>query len=363
MGTPLRVIEHLGIKVPVHADFPAEIVRALETGSYEWPEWLVLERILVQGDAVFEIGGGCGFLSARTARDPRVARVITAEANPALLPLIKELHELNQVSADIVGAAIGTNDGSALLDIHPQFWGSRVSETGGGANLVQVPAMSLSRCLDTFLPSVLVVDVEGYELSLFREISSLGPVRHVVIELHEWFYGLSGVEQVIQAFAKIGFFVDPEAVCGGVVAFKSAHGSDADRLRGRGAPRGLLETDLRPLEDRTPLAPFVERVVSSGGEDRVAMEVLAFSAAQNNIPLAVPRAVGMTWMRLGEWHRALLTYRHILSRPEVKAVAGDLMTMAWIMNALGDSRRMIHLANMAVELDPEAEPRISLTTR
>ncbi|MBY0397947.1 MAG: FkbM family methyltransferase, partial [Thermoleophilia bacterium] len=93
-----EVIETLGIKVPfVPSIVTPKIERPMRRGRYEGGEAKALRKVLRPGDRVLELGAGVGLLSTISAMVKGVERVTAVEANPGLIPLIRETHRLNGI--------------------------------------------------------------------------------------------------------------------------------------------------------------------------------------------------------------------------------------------------------------------------
>ncbi len=94
-----EIITSSGIKVPfVPAIITPKIERPMRNNRYEGGECAALRRILRPGDRVLELGAGVGLLSTVAGLIEGIGSVTTIEANPDLIPLIRETHRLNGVT-------------------------------------------------------------------------------------------------------------------------------------------------------------------------------------------------------------------------------------------------------------------------
>lgn len=105
-----NTIELSGIIIPIDENILSPtIIAAMRSGIYENRESLVLPHILKEGDRVLEIGAGVGYISTLAARDSRTASIRVYEANPFLIPMIKNVHEINKVDGIEVINRVLTN--------------------------------------------------------------------------------------------------------------------------------------------------------------------------------------------------------------------------------------------------------------
>jgi hypothetical protein len=120
--TPLsysRTVETHGIKVPlVEGVISERMERVMERGRYDSGEVRILRRVLRPTDRVLELGAGIGLVSTAAAEINGPENVVAKEANPNLVPLIAEIHKLNDLSSLQVLNGLGVT--------HPASSGIRV---------------------------------------------------------------------------------------------------------------------------------------------------------------------------------------------------------------------------------------------
>jgi FkbM family methyltransferase len=204
-----EVIVSRDVRVP----FVPEIVtprieRPLRSGRYEKGERMALAAILRPGDRVLELGAGIGLLSTVAARVEGIGRIVAVEANPALIPMIRETHRLNGVDGVVVENAVVTASAAAgdTADFYlrADFWASSMEPLSRPyGSVVQVPCRSLAALLADHDPTVIVCDIEGGEIDLFDK-ADLSRVRALVIEFHPKVYGEAGRARVEAAIAAQG---------------------------------------------------------------------------------------------------------------------------------------------------------------
>ncbi len=130
------------------------------------PIWLEMrfarDRIISKGDVIFECGAhhGCSTILLSKWVGP-AGRIVTFEPEPSNFSTLQrnvELNHLANVSAR--RAAVGAEDGELRFDVA----GSSIATNGKG---VAVPVVRLDDFAD-LNPTILKVDVEGFELDVLR---------------------------------------------------------------------------------------------------------------------------------------------------------------------------------------------------
>ncbi|MCB2128349.1 MAG: FkbM family methyltransferase [Rhodobacteraceae bacterium] len=209
-----EVLTVAGIRIPFDPKVITPLTEApMRAGTYELAEARELRRILRAGDRVLELGGGVGFLSTIAALSPGIGRVVTVEASPKLIPMIRETHRLNGVTGVevIAGAAVAEGGGDIDFFLRPHFWGSSLdANLRAYSRAVKRPRIAVAPLIAGLRPSVIVCDIEGGEDGLF-DGADLSPVRHMVIELHPKAYGEEGVDRVLAVLNAKGLRGDPTA--------------------------------------------------------------------------------------------------------------------------------------------------------
>ncbi|MCP5036870.1 MAG: FkbM family methyltransferase [Rhodobacteraceae bacterium] len=198
--------------------------RALRLGNYERREVEAVKAMVRPEDVVIELGAGIGYMSTFMARNRNVSKVYAFEANPALIPHIKHMHEANDVdNVEVHNALLGQRKGKANFYIRENFLASSMEEEPEGKNspVISVEEIEVRGIKATFKeikPSFLVCDIEGAEAKIlpYADLSSL---RGAVIELHPQWIGQKGVKAVFDAMHKAGLTYFPKPSNKKVVAF------------------------------------------------------------------------------------------------------------------------------------------------
>ncbi len=214
-------LEANGVLIPYDpAIITPAIKHAIEAGYFEAEEAAQLPHIVEPEDIVLDIGAGIGFISTLIAR--RAERVISVEANPALIPFMEALHRLNGVkNATPLNVVLGDAEaGMATFYQRVDFWmGSLAAGPNPYKTTVSVPYMGLNALLKKERVSLIVCDIEGAEAFLFSS-AELCCVDRIYLELHDHITGLKGVASVFEAMAARGFTYDPRFSSGAIVLFR-----------------------------------------------------------------------------------------------------------------------------------------------
>jgi len=204
---PFPLIDYQGLKLKTNgAD--VIITAALVNGNYEPFTLTVFHALILEGlrkkmtdTFVFaDIGANIGiFAIAAAARNPGL-RAFAFEPNPASYRLLQENVELNGLkNVTAVNAAVGAEAGKVSLDVSSPHAGFH-SIYGSGSNRIEVPALALD---DFFpaqgcVPSLIKVDVEGYEPLVLRGMRTLlkkGPLQ-IILEFNPEHLNRGGKEPV-----------------------------------------------------------------------------------------------------------------------------------------------------------------------
>lgn len=201
--------------------------RSIRRGNYERPERQAMNGLLTPDDHVLEIGAGIGFMSTLMVRDHNVAHVVSYDANPDLIPYIREVHALNNVGdrTEIRHGIISAQAGPPrTFYVRGDFLASSLCDNlddrfGGVVRTSEVPQIPLASILEDFPVTVLVCDIEGGEAELLPELD-LNSFRAAVVELHPQTIGLAGVNRVFDALMRAGMAYDAARSEQAVVTFQ-----------------------------------------------------------------------------------------------------------------------------------------------
>ena len=115
---------------------------------------------------------------------------------------------------------VAAEDGTTTFYLNEDFWISSMAPQPGTAP-VRLPMRSISGLLAEVRPTVLIVDIEGGEASIFEGVD-LSTVREAIIEVHPAAVGARGVHRVFLHMAASGLYDDLLRSSGAIVVFSRA---------------------------------------------------------------------------------------------------------------------------------------------
>lgn len=232
-----ELIEMQGIRVPfVPQIITPHIEWHLRRGQYENVECDAAKKWIRPGDRVLELGAGLGLVSTVLAQLDHVEEILSIEANPLLIDLIRETHRVNGISKVSLrnGVIAKTTKKQIPFYLRKDFWGSSMDmATGPYEKKVTLPALDLSSLIAEFQPTMIVADIEGAELDIFEDVE-LGGVRTIVAELHPGAYGVKGQRRILKHLDEQGFRAEREYLRGSVWVLTRKPVAPSPRIYTRG---------------------------------------------------------------------------------------------------------------------------------
>ncbi len=211
-----------GIKLAIEPEVMSPtMIEVIESGKYEGTEAREIARIVQPGERIVELGAGIGFIALTALRTGKVAQIASFEANPRLIPIIERNAALNGLSFDVVNAVVDAREdgGTVPFYVRRDFWASSLAPGPWGYEAeVAVPRMSFAAMRERYRPSMLIVDIEGAEEALFRDIALTG-IKKVYMELHQNVIGRVGMKNVFDFMSSRDFHYDQHHSRGSVVLF------------------------------------------------------------------------------------------------------------------------------------------------
>lgn len=214
-----------GLKIPKDGKIVTGRIRgALKREGYEAKECEAMMHVVAPGDTVLELGAGIGYMSTLIAVKKPGCRVVSYEANPALLPFIAELHAANGVEDVTVRNALLSDSGGEPVPFHVRrnILASSMDASVEAASIersVEVAREDIHAVLAELRPDVLICDIEGAEAHLLPA-ADLSCLRAAIVELHPQWIGQDGVQGVFDAFHRAGLTYYPKASHAKVVTFR-----------------------------------------------------------------------------------------------------------------------------------------------
>ncbi len=216
-----------GLRFPDDPRFISNRTRGLlRSNKYEAREAAAVRALVGGDDVALELGAGIGFMSTLMARSCGAGTVHAFEANPTMIPYIRKVHELNDVTdkVTVTNAVLGARKGKATFFERAHFSASSLEADPPGVNSPvvaehRVEVVNIKTTMRALKPSVVVCDIEGAEADLVP-LMDLSSVRLGVIELHPQWIGKAGVQAVFDAFQAAGLTFYPKTSNKKVVTFR-----------------------------------------------------------------------------------------------------------------------------------------------
>ena len=187
----------VSVNVPLSAGLGA--CNALLQGKYEHDEAVMIIKHLPASQAVIELGGSLGVVSALIrSRLATGVRHTVVEANPDVIEICEKnaTSGSNDGSAEIVHAAVYYDGPSARFHLGRDVHSNALSEAEVTGRVIDVAAVSLGalhRRIGAPDRFTLVCDIEGGEYAIFEHDSAvLKKAGTVILELHPQFYKAMG---------------------------------------------------------------------------------------------------------------------------------------------------------------------------
>lgn len=170
--------------------FPATVNSSLFFNIYESAEIRFVRRYFADQPTIVELGGSVGIVGSHAlAVASPTAEIVTVEANPFLVPILKGTlgqHAREMQSFRIVEAAIADRDGEAEMWVNGSSLGGHLV-TLPRADTVTVEAITLATLLrnNDVTSYALIADIEGAEEHvLWGQDEALQGCDLAVFELH-----------------------------------------------------------------------------------------------------------------------------------------------------------------------------------
>lgn len=198
-----------GCEIDVSSDLvPKRIISRLYNGTYEEPERIILNNHFSFENPTVELGAGMGVLSCITnSKLAKPNNHVVVEANPNLIPVIKDNRSINNAKFDVFHSALSYDRNQIPFNLHEEFESSSLFRETESS--VQVPTTTLSEIIDekSFQTINLIADIEGSEKNLFdNEMDTIQEkVAFLLLEFHPSVLGEDTVHTYLNELRERGF--------------------------------------------------------------------------------------------------------------------------------------------------------------
>jgi FkbM family methyltransferase len=210
------------LEIPQAVQTPGLMGR-LDRGTYEEDEAHAAKKRIKPGLRVLELGAGLGFVSNICAAQAGAENLLSVEANPAMVPVIRaNLDRNGNEKAQLIhGAVTGDEDGGDIaFQANAAFLGGSLARPDVAAeDLVDVPRIGIRTLIARHSPQVVLMDVEGAEAELFD--SPWNPqLRFLIVELHPPRYPATVIKRIVDCMSETGLTYDPQTSRGRILGFR-----------------------------------------------------------------------------------------------------------------------------------------------
>lgn len=203
----------------------------LASGGYEAHEARAALMRLRAGQRVLELGAGLGYIATLCAGITGAENVVTVEANPDMLPVIRSNLARNGAAGvtllhgAVTGQAADSAHGSVGFQTGSAFWGAHIATADTRPDaVVDVPRLALDDLLARYRPHVVIMDIEGAEEHLFAAPWP-GHVRSVMMELHPARYPDTVIQRIVDCLSASGMTYDPGPSRGRILCMRRLRGT------------------------------------------------------------------------------------------------------------------------------------------
>ena len=197
-----------GFEVFVDDKYSETMRRALDSGSYEGRERSRVVKLLKPTDRVLEVGTAVGVVAMTAATMVGPKRVVTFDANPAMVEAARDNFRRNNLEDISVNLGVLSNrtrfrEGKKVpFYVSRDFWASRLSGNANDedfAERVEVPMACFEDEIRKHDANVIICDIEGGEIDLFDGADLTG-VRLIIMETHYGIVGEAATDAMIKNF-------------------------------------------------------------------------------------------------------------------------------------------------------------------
>lgn len=166
----------------------------------------IIKDQLKTGDIILEIGTGLGFVSSFCAKRIGSENVFTFEANPVNIEIARRVFIKNSVNPVLENAILSEDEGVVEFSVDKKnILASSLLVSKNDS--IKVEKISLNDVIAAIKPNFLVMDIEGAEYEIFKQIS-LQSIIKIQFELHPYIIGEEKCTEIFKLLNCNGFLKD-----------------------------------------------------------------------------------------------------------------------------------------------------------
>ncbi len=204
------IVEISDIKLILKKEWSYTVKDHLIKKDYETSEIEIIKNNINKDDKVLEIGTGLGYIASFCAKTVGNDNVTTIEANPFLQRYHNKVFNLNNVKPKVIYNAVGTNNAKTTFYIDKMnFWASSLIPFKAKKLMeIEVDNVDINELIKEKNPTFLIIDVEGYEYELIKQIKDFSFITKIQIETHPKIIGQNKIEIMVNQLKESGFKLD-----------------------------------------------------------------------------------------------------------------------------------------------------------
>jgi FkbM family methyltransferase len=200
--------EGMAFNLP-HAMMPIGFRSRFFFDAYEDGERKLAKKHIHPDDTILELGACIGVVSSVCNRIlNKRSKHVVVEANPQLIPWLEGNRSLNKAEFAIESGMLSkSSDGTFRIE---KFIVSGSANTSTGT-IITVPVFDIESVTTKhgFIPSTIVMDIEGGEVDFLAEnetwLNEHREVRLMIIEMHPFIVGPDSIREVTTTLERLGF--------------------------------------------------------------------------------------------------------------------------------------------------------------
>jgi len=204
------IIEINEVKLVLKEEWSFNVKDHMIRKDYETGEIEIIKNNISKDDKVLEIGTGLGYIATYCAKIIGDINVTSIEANPFLKSYHDEIFQLNNVFPKVVYNSVSNNVDETIFYIDKiNFWSSSLIPFEAKKLMkIKVENIDINKLIGKELPTFLIIDVEGYEFELIKQINDYGSISKIQIETHPKIIGQDKIDKMVDLLQESGYELD-----------------------------------------------------------------------------------------------------------------------------------------------------------